>query len=74
MVCYNAGQPGARTRSYNTRGLYGKTNNLNSLGIYARPTICNCQFNHVVTKNPQQNILATLTEKELSNADGKTKD
>jgi hypothetical protein len=30
MVCYNAGQPGARTRSYNTRGLYGKTNNLNS--------------------------------------------
>jgi hypothetical protein len=36
--------------------------------------MCNCQFNHVVTKNPQQNILATLTEKELSNADGKTKD
>jgi hypothetical protein len=29
LVCYNAGQLGARTRSYNTSGLYGKKDNLN---------------------------------------------
>jgi hypothetical protein len=29
LFCYNVGQPGARTRGYNTRGLYGKKDNLN---------------------------------------------